>query len=128
MSDENKITQFPKSLIAPVGVFLKTQLKKLEKTRSEVEVEDPFEQPTRTREKAAPDEEAEEQVSHLRSLAMQVSLTRRIIQTRRALARVKLGTYGICEKCGNMIDTDRLLVYPEATMCVKCEKKQERKK
>jgi RNA polymerase-binding transcription factor DksA len=38
---------------------------------------------------------------------------------------VKLGKYGICEKCGKMIDTDRLAINPEATTCIDCEKDKE---
>lgn len=120
--------RFPKKLLQPVGEFLSLQLKKLERTQKKVVKEDPFEDLERNTETAAPDAEAEEQVSHLRSVAMQVQLTRKIIQTRRALSRVKIGTYGICDTCGNMIDTDRLMVYPEATLCVNCERKIEKKK
>lgn len=120
--------QFPSSLLSPVGDFLKSQLKKLEWTQKEVVKEDPFSNPSRDAEKAAPDAEAEEQVGHIRSVAVQVQLSRKIVQTRRALARVKIGTYGLCENCGNMIDTDRLMIYPEATLCVTCERKKERRK
>jgi len=35
------------------------------------------------------------------------------------------GKYGICDKCGEMIDTDRLAVRPEATVCMTCEKEGE---
>ena len=53
-------------------------------------------------------------------------LERKIIQTRKALTRIKIGKYGICEDCGEMIDTDRLMIYPEATLCAKCQKKREK--
>ena len=124
----NTPTHFPKNLLTPVGNFLSLQIKKLERRKKEVSKEDPFANLNRQSEKAAPDAEAEEQVAHLRSMAVEVQLQRKIIQTRRALARVKIGTYGICENCGNMIDTDRLMIYPEATLCVTCEKRKERKK
>ena len=45
------------------------------------------------------------------------------VQIRKALTRVRLGTYGTCEDCGKMIDTDRLMIYPEATLCVACTAK-----
>jgi len=57
-----------------------------------------------------------------------MQVNRKIVQTRRALTRIKIGKYGICEKCGNLIDTDRLMVMPEATLCVNCERKKEKKK
>lgn len=125
---KDSITQFPRKLLNPVGDFLKFQLKKLERTRQEVEKEDPFHDLTRVTDNSAPDADAEEQVGHIRSVALQVQIARKIVQTRRALTRVKIGKYGICEKCGQMIDTDRLMVYPEATLCVNCERKREKKK
>lgn len=128
MSTPETNIRFPKTVLTPVGDFLRSQLKRLERTKKQVVKDDPFSDLSRDAEKAAPDAEAEEQVGHLRSLAVQVQLTRKIIQTRRALSRVKIGTYGLCEKCGNMIDTDRLVIYPEATLCVSCERKLERKK
>nr|WP_281347568.1 TraR/DksA C4-type zinc finger protein [Entomospira nematocera] len=32
------------------------------------------------------------------------------------------GTYGVCVKCGKMIDKARLEVLPEASMCIDCQK------
>ncbi len=128
MTTKESSVRFPKQLLTPIGDFLSAQLKKLERTEKVVEKEDPFQDLDRNIQSAAPDAEAEEQVSHLRSIALQVQLSRKIVQTRRALSRIKIGTYGSCENCHNMIDTDRLMVYPEATLCVKCELKVEKKK
>ena len=128
MAKKDAPISFPKSVLKPVSEFLSSQLSLLKKTQKKVEKEDPFEDLDRDIQSAAPDAEAEEQVTHLRSVAMQVSLARKIIQTRRALARIKIGKYGICENCGNMIDTDRLMVTPEATLCVKCERLREKQK
>jgi DnaK suppressor protein len=36
---------------------------------------------------------------------------------------IKIDRYGICEKCGKKIDEKRLKVYPEARLCMKCQKK-----
>ncbi|KKR63523.1 MAG: hypothetical protein UU02_C0023G0001, partial [Candidatus Woesebacteria bacterium GW2011_GWA1_40_43] len=38
---------------------------------------------------------------------------------------IKLGKYGICEECGQMIDTERLIAFPEATLCAKDAAKRE---
>lgn len=38
----------------------------------------------------------------------------------RALAKVRQGTYGICETCGGDIDPARLAVLPDASRCVRC--------
>lgn len=117
--------KFPATLLAPVGEFLKHQLTELKRRREDIGGEDPFKNPDRVLDNASPDADAEEQFGHARTSAIRRELDRKIIQTRRALARVKVGKYGICTNCGNMIDTDRLMVYPEATLCVKCEAKRE---
>lgn len=42
-----------------------------------------------------------------------------------ALQRMEQGTYGLCEKCSQAIDPERLEILPEATLCVKCAKSLE---
>lgn len=116
--------RFPASVLHPVNSFLKGQLKKLEKQKKNLKEEDPFSNHARTDDNAALDTEAEEQFGHAMTSAIRAELDKRIIQIRKAMTRVKVGKYGICENCGNMIDTDRLMVYPEATRCVSCEKKR----
>lgn len=117
---------YPTKVVAPVGKALKEQLKVLKRRKKEIEENDPFEDTNRINDNASPDADAEEQFGHARYSAMKQQLDRKIIQTRKALARIKLGEYGICENCGEMIDTDRLMIYPEATLCIKCEKKAEK--
>ncbi|SRR5260221_10643706 len=116
--------RFPASVLAPVGAFLKDQLKRLERQKKNLKEEDPFSNSARTEDNAALDTEAEEQFGHARTSALREQLDKRMIQVRKALTRVKVGKYGICENCGKMIDTDRLMIYPEATRCVSCEKKR----
>lgn len=41
-------------------------------------------------------------------------------QVRAALARLEAGTYGICQKCGQPIDDERLELLPLATHCIRC--------
>ncbi|OGM08627.1 hypothetical protein A2159_03710 [Candidatus Woesebacteria bacterium RBG_13_34_9] len=120
----NVIT-FPAKVLIPVQKFLQARLKKLEKTKNQVEKEDPFKDASRLIDNASPDTDAAEQFGHARISAIKEQLERRIIQTRKALTRIKIGKYGICEDCGMMIDTDRLVIYPEATFCAKCQKKRE---
>lgn len=116
----------PRRLLAPIGDFLSGQLKRLEIRRSSLESDDPFVS-GRSDNFASPDTTAAEQFGHARSEAMRKELDRKIVQIRKALSRVKIGTYGICENCGKMIDTDRLVVFPETTMCIDCERKLETK-
>jgi len=120
------VINFPSKLVRPVSDFLSAKLKDLEKTKKVIEKEDPFKDTTRLIDNASPDSDAYEQFGHARTTAIKDQLDRRIIQTRKALARIKIGRYGICEDCGKMIDTDRLVVYPDATLCASCQKKREK--
>lgn len=119
--------QIPARLLGPVGEFLQSQLGRLERRRSVLEKEDPF-IAGRAENLASPDTSAAEQFGHARLEAIRKELDRKIIQIRKALARIKVGRYGICEECGQMIDTDRLMVYPETTLCIKCERRKEGKR
>jgi len=44
----------------------------------------------------------------------------------RALARIDEGMFGLCDECGEPIGLERLLVRPEATLCIRCKEAQER--
>ena len=118
--------RFPVNLLQPVGKFLQERLAKLERTKKNIEEEDPFRDSDRLVDNSSPDADAAEQFGHARVSAIRKELDKKIIQTRKALTRLKIGEYGICENCGEMIDTDRLLVYPEATLCVKCQAEREK--
>jgi RNA polymerase-binding protein DksA len=48
-------------------------------------------------------------------------------QVERALGRIKAGTYGVCERCGNPIGKMRLMAFPRATLCVTCKQLEERR-
>lgn len=123
---KNKGVGYPKKLLVPVGAFFQDRLKMLERRKKDVEEEDPFSDVSRTMDNASPDADAAEQFGHARTTAIKEQLEKKIIQTKKAMSRVRVGKYGICEDCGEMIDTDRLTIYPEATLCVRCEKKKEK--
>ena len=120
------IIRFPAKLLVPVNRFLQARLNKLEKRRKEIAAEDPFTDTSRLMDNASPDADAAEQFGHARTSAIKEQLDKKIIQTRKALTQIKVGKYGICDDCAEMIDTDRLMVYPEATLCAKCQAKREK--
>jgi RNA polymerase-binding transcription factor DksA len=120
------IIAFPGKLVTPIGRFLSENLKKLEVRKKEIAKEDPFRDSSRLLDNASPDADAEEQFGHARTVALKEQLERKIVQTKRALRRLNEGKYGICEDCGKMIDTDRLKIYPEATLCAKCQALREK--
>jgi DnaK suppressor protein len=121
-----EVIRFPAKLLTPVAGFLKNNLLLLKRRKKEIEKEDPFKDSSRLIDNASPDTDAAEQFGHARTSAIREQLDKKIIQTRKALARIKIGKYGICEDCSKMIDTDRLMIYPEATLCAKCQEKREK--
>ncbi|MDO8599946.1 MAG: TraR/DksA family transcriptional regulator [bacterium] len=127
VSASNGVFRYPSRFLRPVGHFLTNQLSALERRRNTLMGDDPF-SAGRADSLASPDAGAAEQFGHARIEALRHEMDRRIIQMRKALARVKLGTYGICEECGEMIDTDRLVIFPDATLCISCERKREKRK
>ncbi len=123
-----KTFAFPKKLVEPIGQFLMDQAKKLELRKKDMSQDDPFEKIERGGDKAAPDREVAERFGHESLVAVKDQIDRRLVQIRKALTRIKVGRYGTCESCGKMIDTDRLMIYPEATLCVECGNKKEKKR
>jgi DnaK suppressor protein len=50
---------------------------------------------------------------------------RELNQIERALARLRLGQYGICEVCQKKIPVARLNTLPYSTTCIKCQRAME---
>ncbi|HET7099096.1 MAG TPA: TraR/DksA C4-type zinc finger protein [Patescibacteria group bacterium] len=123
---EKTSLRFPSNLLNPVAHFLSARLDTLKKRKKALSKEDPFKDTARVDDNAAPDIEADEQFGHARVSAISKEVSKGIIQIRKALTRVRIGKYGICEDCGQMIDTDRLIVFPEATLCAKDARKREK--
>ncbi len=48
-----------------------------------------------------------------------------IKKIKKALERIENGTFGICEKCGEEINIERLKARPVTTQCIECKKKEE---
>jgi len=122
--DADQIIRIPFKLLRPIGKFLSLEAKRLERRKINLAKQDPFSDARRLIDNAASDSDANEQVGHEKATAMKKHVDRRLIQIKKALSRVKIGKYGLCEKCGRLIDTDRLMLMPEATLCVQCEKKK----
>lgn len=52
----------------------------------------------------------------------------RLAQIDQVLARLAAGKYGICDVCGKPIAPERLEAMPQATLCIGCQSKSERKR
>ncbi len=48
-----------------------------------------------------------------------------ILKVKKALVRIEIGTFGICEACGEDISFDRLKARPVTTQCIDCKTKEE---
>lgn len=45
-----------------------------------------------------------------------------------ALQRLEDGTYGVCLRCGEDISLDRLEALPYVDLCIKCQRKEEKRR
>jgi len=52
--------------------------------------------------------------------------SRELRQIDRALARLKQGTYGLCEVCSSKIPIGRLNALPYSTLCIECQREMEK--
>lgn len=122
--DDNKSIKFSEKLMKPIKNFLENELVRLKRQKKTIKSADPFFDVNRTSENSVEDD-LDEQIGHFDAEIKTSLVSRQMVELRKALTRIKIGKYGICENCGKMIDTDRLAVKPEATICIKCEKERE---
>ena len=69
------------------------------------------------------DENAAEVADFEGNLSMEKNLEVSLFNVNKALKKLDEGNYGLCEKCGKMINPDRLRAFPSATACMDCKKK-----
>jgi DnaK suppressor protein len=60
-------------------------------------------------------------------MTMIKSQQRKLESVEEALVQIQRGQYGICEKCGEPIDPERMEILPETTLCVKCKSSVEQR-
>lgn len=115
---------FPSKLTKNIEIFLENKLLKLKRSEKALKSDDPFSDDQRAGNNSM-EEDLDEQIGHFDTEIKVSFIKKQIVQIRKALTRLKIGKYGVCEKCGNMIDTDRLSVNPEITICLRCERERE---
>ena len=118
------MNDIPNKFIEPIKKYLEKRLTELKFWQKKIKQSDPFSDELRTRENSS-EEDLEEQVGHFESEVKAGFVKRQMVELRKALTRIKIGKYGICEKCKKSIDTDRLAIKPETTLCLNCEKNEE---
>jgi DnaK suppressor protein len=55
-----------------------------------------------------------------RLLSVMKALRSNLRWVERAMTKMDLGTYGVCERCGNPISFERLEALPWAILCIDC--------
>jgi DnaK suppressor protein len=55
-----------------------------------------------------------------RNLARRERAKGKLKELKVTLQRIEEGTYGLCEACGQAIDSERLVALPIATLCIAC--------
>ncbi len=68
------------------------------------------------------DDNISEMENFERNLNLEETLETSLGKIDKALQKIEDGTYGKCEKCGNLIEEERLKVFPSASACMKCKK------
>jgi DnaK suppressor protein len=53
-------------------------------------------------------------------LSLEYSLELKLKDVDIALEKIAAGKYGVCEKCGKEIEEERLVAFPEARLCMRC--------
>jgi DnaK suppressor protein len=66
-------------------------------------------------------DDASDVVSRDLNLALRSNSQDLLAQVEAALRRLDEGTYGVCARCGNPINPERLEALPYATYCIKCQ-------
>src|SRR3989344_6281262 len=120
----NSMNSFPKDTLVGIQKHLEEEKRRLTTRIGELSSQDPFHDPDRTNDNAASDMEASEESNHDRVAALVDELKLKLAEVDAAVGRIQSGNYGFCTTCGNMIDTDRLAIYPTATLCLTCESKR----
>ncbi|RLT45383.1 MAG: hypothetical protein DWI57_00760 [Chloroflexi bacterium] len=72
-----------------------------------------------------PDEGDAEIFEREKTAALIAVLERRMQDIEHALRAIDKGQYGLCERCGNPIEPERLEVKPDAILCLNCQREVE---
>ncbi len=113
---------FPQKTINYIKEALTKQQKEVEKNLKEVEQDDPATTPALA-ESSEPGTDSYIADTHTKTLVLEDTLKKTDNSIKKALLKIKNGSYGKCEKCGKPIEIGRLLAMPIAQYCLSCSKK-----
>ena len=73
--------------------------------------------------------EASAETTEMRKrLALKHQLSESLAEVEQSLHKLDDGTYGMCDNCGQRINSARLEALPQANLCLNCKALQERRK
>jgi DnaK suppressor protein len=67
------------------------------------------------------EEEATETLELEKRLTLENRIRQEMASVEHALEKIKKGTYGMCDNCGQPIALERLEALPQASLCIKCK-------
>ena len=114
--DESLIAQLKNKLLAEKGDII-SQLEEMtqEKTFNKDKVQ------VKWKETGNKDEDNAVEVANFQdSISLERNLEENLEKIEKALKKIEKGEYGKCEKCSQNIEEERLMAYPEATVCLRC--------
>jgi RNA polymerase-binding transcription factor DksA len=72
------------------------------------------------------DDAASDLIERDKTQALIRTLENKLKDIEHAIEQAQTVGYGICERCGKVIEPERLEIFPETTMCVNCKRENER--
>src|SRR3989338_101636 len=75
-----------------------------------------------SKERGNKEEEADEAQEYENLLSLEQNLELKLRDVNLAIEKTLNRKYGTCEKCNSEIEEERLLAYPEARLCIACNK------
>lgn len=113
----------PQKTLQTIKKYLLKEQTEVEKNLEELKKDDPALTPSLA-ESSEPGTDSWIADAHTRTLALGQQLRVLAGSIRAALGRMRNGTYGICERCNKHIEIKRLMILPQATLCLSCSKKK----
>lgn len=113
--------ELPQKTIANIKNLLQRRQREIEESLKKVEKDDPTKDVAMA-ESSEPGTESWLAEGHAKAMAVGMQLKEVAGSIKMALAKIRQGTYGICERCKKNIERPRLLVLPTARYCMACSK------
>lgn len=116
----------PQKTLDTIKKYLLKQQREVEKNLKAVEQDDPLTAPS-VAESSEPGTDSFLAEAHGRTMALGGELKGLGVSIKKALLKMRRGTYGKCEKCGKQIEVNRLIAMPTAEYCLSCSVKKIKK-